>query len=98
MPKFESLESWIGLVWKDQAALAEKMGVARNTVSQWMTGKSRIKPPVREKLKDLGYDGPWPEVGGDLTREDLKAVEDKLDDLLKKNEAILEVLRAMAGK
>ena len=79
MPKFESLEDWIEKVWKDQESLGEKVGVARNTVSQWKNGKSRIKPPMREKLKKLGYDGPWPELGQEVTRDDLEEIHRKID-------------------
>jgi transcriptional regulator with XRE-family HTH domain len=78
MPKFESLEAWIDDKWGTQSALAEKMGVAKNTVSLWASGKSRIKAETGKKLRELGYDGPWPASGGEITREDLEALRQDL--------------------
>lgn len=74
MPKFESLEDWIDKKWGSQLALGEKLGVAGNTVSQWLSGKSRMKPPIQAKIKALGYDGPFPEGSKEVTQEDLQAL------------------------
>lgn len=63
MPKFGSLEAWIGQNWGSQREFARKMGVAQNTVSQWMNGKSRIKGEMEKKIRALGYDGPLPHEG-----------------------------------
>lgn len=78
MPKFESFENWIDEKWGTQTALAEKLGVAKNTVSLWSSGKSRIKGDTAKKLRSLGYDGPWPEAGSEITREDLEALRQDL--------------------
>ena len=69
---FEDLETWIEDEWKSQAKLASALGVAKNTVSQWVNGKSRIKRKVEKKLRELGYDGPLPDVGQEVTKRDLE--------------------------
>lgn len=74
MQKFESLEDWIEKKWGTQGALAEKIGMAQNTISAWLSGKSRIKPPIQKKLQALGYNGPFPEMGKEITAEDLQAL------------------------
>jgi transcriptional regulator with XRE-family HTH domain len=74
MPKFESFEKWIEERWGSQTALAEKLGVAKNTVSLWAAGKSRLKGEMAKKIRALGYDGPFPETGGEIKREDLEAL------------------------
>jgi hypothetical protein len=73
-PLFESLEDWIEKRWETQAALGEELGVAANTVSQWVSGKSRIKPPIRKKMVALGYNGPFPEATRPVTNDDLQAL------------------------
>jgi transcriptional regulator with XRE-family HTH domain len=105
MPKFESLEDWIDKKWITQGALGEKLGVASNTVSQWVSGKSRIKPPMQAKIRALGFDGPFPEGRQEVTQEDLQALgrdlqrvvgyahEDLKQDILTLGAAVQELLK-----
>ncbi len=109
MPKFENLETWIDVKWGSQIALGEKIGVAGNTVSQWLSGKSRIKPLIQDKLRKLGYDGPFPEGNKELTQDDLQALgrdlvrvtnhshEDLKRDIQALGAAVQEILKRLEG-
>jgi transcriptional regulator with XRE-family HTH domain len=82
MPKFESFEKWIEEKWGTQTALAEKIGVAKNTVSLWASGRSRIKGEMAKKIRSLGYDGPFPDGGEAVTQADLEALRQDLRALI----------------
>ena len=105
MQKFANLEEWIDKKWGTQGALAEKLGMAQNTISSWLSGRSRIKPPIQKKLMDLGYNGPFPEGNKDVTPEDLQGLgrdlaklvnyahEDLKRDILVLGAAVQELLK-----
>lgn len=85
---------------KSQEALALELGYGENwtTYAAQERGENPLPPEIKEVLrkKPYKYAGLFPdEEATPLTRDDLKALESKMDDLLKKNEAILAVLKAM---
>jgi len=107
MPKFESLGAWIEDRWGTQGALAAELEVAQNTVSQWMLGKSRPKPPMQKKLRSLGYDGPFTtQEGEEVTSEDLQGLGRDLarkidyahEDLKRDIQALAAIVQAIAKK
>lgn len=97
MSKFESLEDWIDKKWGTQGALAEKLGMAQNTISSWVSGRSRIKPPIQGKLKSLGYDGPFPEGNKEITQDDLQALGRDLVRMLNQAEGRLSLENQALG-
>lgn len=78
MPKFETFEGWLKEKWGSQSALAEKLSVNQNTISSWKTGRSRIHPDYQKELRKLGYDGPFPEPGGEVTLADLESIRQEI--------------------
>lgn len=75
-PQFLDLGEWIKQEYGDQGALASALRpkVAKNTVSSWKTGRNGIPPEYQKQLRKLGYDGPWPEQGGEVTLADLESL------------------------
>lgn len=110
MPKFATFEGWLKERWGSQAALAEKLQVNQNTVSSWKTGRTRIHPDYQKELRKLGYDGPFPEPGTEISLADLESLRDEIrtqaawvrEELRKENTALAailqEVLRRLAPK
>lgn len=74
MPNFENFENWMKEKWGNQSALAQELGVNQNTVSSWKTGRSRVHPDFQAKLRELGYDGPFPDGRQEITQDDLQAL------------------------
>ncbi len=98
MARFESFEGWFKEKYGSQAVLAEKLGVAQNTVSQWLTGKTRISPEIQKACRKLGYDGPWPEPLKFVTREDLDAAVMRIEQLVHwSTKTILDELKNSKG-
>lgn len=55
-----SLGNWISLRFGDQDGLASKLGITRAAVSAYKTGRNEIPAKVKDAIRKLGYDGPWP--------------------------------------
>jgi transcriptional regulator with XRE-family HTH domain len=61
MHEYLNLGDWITGKWKTQVAFAEKMGVRQSQISRWISGTNEISEEYQEKIRKLGYKGPWPE-------------------------------------
>lgn len=61
MREYLDLGEWIRDKYKTQASFAEKMGVRQGRVSRWMSGEDGVSEEYQEKIRKLGYKGPWPE-------------------------------------
>lgn len=72
MQTFVNVEDWIEKKWGKQSSLGDALGVAANTISQWVNGKSRISFSHQKKMRELGYDGPFPDSLKEVTREDIE--------------------------
>ncbi len=60
MRKLEELESWIKSEFKNQTGLATKLGLGPSRVSKWVNQDETMAEEWQEKLKAMGYTGPWP--------------------------------------
>lgn len=108
MPKFEDFGEWIRERFGDQGGLAAKLKppVVKNTVSSWKTGRNRIPPDYQKQIKAMGYDGPFPDPGGEITREDLESLRDEVrtqsawvrEELRKENAALAADLREVLSR
>lgn len=80
MPKFEELGSYVETVWKTQAALAKQLGVAQNTVSNWINGKLRVTLEYQKALRELEppYEGPFPEAGAEFTSAEVESLRQEI--------------------
>lgn len=80
MPKFDNFGNWIRERFGDQGALADKLKpkVVKNTVSSWKTGRNRIPMEYEKQIRALGYDGPMPETGGEVTRDDVESLRQEI--------------------
>lgn len=80
MPKFEDFGDWIRERFGDQGGLADKLKpkVAKNTVSSWKTGRNRIPPDYEKQIRAMGYDGPLPETGVEISRADLESLREEV--------------------
>jgi len=61
MHEYSNLGDWVTGKWKTQSALAEKLGVRQGQISRWISGENEISDGYQEKIRKLGYKGPWPE-------------------------------------
>lgn len=61
MPLDFSLGKWIREKWKTQIAFSEKLGVHQARVSKWLSGIDGISDEYQEKIRKMGYKGPWPQ-------------------------------------
>lgn len=81
-PRFSNLGEWIRHEFREagQGGLAKKLKpkVSKNAISMWNTGKNRISPDYQEQIRALGYDGPFPEVGGEVTRADVESLREEI--------------------
>jgi transcriptional regulator with XRE-family HTH domain len=112
MREYSNLGEWIKDKHKTQAAFAEKMGVRQGRVSRWMSGEDGISPEYQEKIRKLGYKGPWPERQAQeaaapagatyVTREELAelrgAVRAHIEQWERGQEKVLRRLEALARK
>ncbi|OGT56705.1 MAG: hypothetical protein A3E01_00385 [Gammaproteobacteria bacterium RIFCSPHIGHO2_12_FULL_63_22] len=111
-PQFSDLGEWIRVRFGEagQGGLAAKLKppVSKNAVSMWKTGKNRISAAYEKQIRALGYDGPLPEVGGDVTKADIESLQEEIrtqaawvrEELRKENTALAadlqEVLKQLA--
>lgn len=93
-PQFSDLGAWIRHKFgkEGQGGLAAKLKpkVSKNAVSMWNTGKNRISPEYQKQIRVLGYDGPFPESVGEITRADLNALGDDLKKIVEGSSADLK--------
>lgn len=104
-PQFTDLGEWIRFKFGDagQGGLAAKLKppVSKNAVSMWKTGKNRISPAYEKQIRALGYDGPLPEVGGEVTKADIESLREEIrtqaawvrEEIRKENTALAADLR-----
>lgn len=73
---FGSLREFRKFKQLSQEDLGRKLGLGEKwrNYPNWETGRSPFPPDIQTKIVKLGYDGPFPEVGGEVTREDLQAL------------------------
>lgn len=95
-----------------QEDLGRKLGLAEKwrNYPNWETGRAPFPPDIQAKLLKLGYDGPFPEPGGEISLADLESLRDEIrtqaawvrEELRKENTALAailqEVLRRLAPK
>jgi hypothetical protein len=55
------LGKWITGKYKTRAAFAKKLGVDPTRLSRWMNLSDGISDDYQQKIRDLKYDGPWPQ-------------------------------------
>lgn len=80
MQKFEELENYIDAAWKTQGALAQKLHVSKNTVSQWVNRKLKVSPEYRKALSELvpPFNGPYSEPEAAISLAELEAAEKRI--------------------
>ena len=73
-----SLREWRKANYGRQQDLADKLEEPRGTYQAWETGRAEIPYEKRAKIEALGFKGTWPEVGGQLTKADIEALEESV--------------------
>jgi hypothetical protein len=73
---FGSLREFRKFKQLSQEDFGRKIGLGEKwrNYPNWETGRAPFPPDVQAKIVKLGYDGPFPEVGAEVTREDLQAL------------------------
>lgn len=74
----QNLKAWRKLVKLRQEDVADQLGEPRPTYQAWESGRAPFPPEVREKLRDLGYLGPFPEPERPITLADLESIREEI--------------------
>lgn len=68
------LKDWRKSKGLTQGELADKIGALPNTYQAYESARIGIPPDIQAKIRKMGYKGPWPEIGGEVTRADLESL------------------------
>jgi hypothetical protein len=108
---FGSLKEFRKFKELSQEDLGRKLGLGKKwkNYPNWETGRAPFPPDIQAKILEMGYDGPWPELGGEVTRADLESLRDEVrtqaawmrEELRKENVALAadlqEALKRLAA-
>ncbi len=98
-----NLKEWRKLKKWRQEDLADQLGEPRPTYQGWESGRIPFPPEIIQKVRDLGFDGDFPEPGKDVTLADLESIREEIrtqsawvrEELRKENKALAADLQAI---
>lgn len=73
-----NLKEWRKEKGLRQEDLADKLGSVQSTYQGWENGVRPFPPDIQAKIRKLGFTGPFPELGREVTLSDLNAAKEEL--------------------